>query len=254
MATHHHHHHHASLHLPRLHIPPNFNAPRPTTMEAPIFTPATAFQPAYGLPFALNTPGPMQTPMQTNFFPPRPPGAPARPTNLGHRAMASMAQLAAVGIHPPNGPMTPSIQGQFPPNMMLGQPPFPAPGQPFMPRSRRTPSISTGGPPKAVLGGPNRKVSPMPSMQDTASEKARAKKAPVKLPVEGPIEGDTEAVRSLWSRIPLDPSLIPEQDPGPAPEVTSAELHPDDSSRLPLPPTVDVYLPGKVITTSFISW
>ena len=138
--------HHAHQ-LSRLFIPPSLNSQQPMAFggdNAPLFSPA--------LPTAIQTgmhpqfPNALQTPMQANFFPPQPPGAPGRPM---HRAQASVAQLAAAGILPPGGllgphpPMTPLTQNGFPaPALIPGQ--FPPP---FVPRSKRNQSISTGGPP-----------------------------------------------------------------------------------------------------------
>ena len=97
--------------LSRLQIPPQVGQQHPFIYgeNAPMFSP--------GLPTAINVgahngfplPHPqmsLQTPMQANFFPRQPPGAPARPGM--HRAAPSIAQLAAAGILPPPGvPMTP---------------------------------------------------------------------------------------------------------------------------------------------------
>lgn len=104
--------------------------------------------------------------------------------------------------------------------------------------------MSTGGPPKALLGGPNRNQSPA-VLVAAALEKAKLKKTVVKLPVEK-VDEDGSATPSLWFRIPLDASEIHEQFEVLPPEICTAEIVPDDSSRTLLPPNVDVFLPGKV--------
>ena len=163
--------------LPRLQIPPTLGQQQPFIFNenAPIYSPGlpTAIQVGMGGGFPMNLPPQaLQTPMQPGFFPRQPPGAPMRPGM--HRGNPSMA-LAAAGILPPPGmPMTPLGQVGFP---------SPMPGQmlpaPFIPRSKRNQSISTGGPPKAVLGGPQRKVSPMPVIM--ASVQATQKQKKVKI-------------------------------------------------------------------------
>ncbi|KAI1785421.1 hypothetical protein LXA43DRAFT_899881 [Ganoderma leucocontextum] len=203
---------------------------------------------------------PLQTPMQPNFFPPQP-GAPGRPSL--HRSHPSVMQLAAAGILPPPGmpmtplgqmpmtpfgqmPMTPLGQG-FPQQMVPGLTPFPPP---FVPRSKRSASMSVGGPPKAVLGGPQRKVSPMPSTPaapaPAPAPPQKQKKIVVNLPRETvPGEGDEPPTRASFARMPLGQSEIPVQAKVRYPETSTVELYPPDSWRYHLPPTVDVFLPGK---------
>ncbi|EJF58554.1 hypothetical protein DICSQDRAFT_149052 [Dichomitus squalens LYAD-421 SS1] len=199
-------------------------------------------------PFALNGPpqNPLQTPMQANFFPQQP-GAPGRPSL--HRSHPSVMQLAAAGILPPPGmPMTPLGQGVFPQPMVPGLAPF---APPFVPRSKRSASMSVGGPPKAVLGGPQRKVSPMPAtpaaaVAAPATQPQKPKKVLVNLPRETiPGEGDEPPTRASFARVPLVESEIPVQDEVRYPETSTVELYPPDSWRNHLPPTVDVFLPGK---------
>lgn len=141
--------------LTRLHIPPAVGPQQQPFIygdNAPMYSPS--------LPTAINVGAhngfpiphhhlPLHTPMQAQFFPRQPPGPPGRPGM--HRAHPSM--VLPPGMMPPPGmPMTPLGQMGFQNHM----PP------PFVPRSKRTQSVSTGGPPKAVLGGPQRKISPMP--------------------------------------------------------------------------------------------
>lgn len=111
-----------------------------------------------------------------------------------------------------------------------------------------------GGPPKATLGGPGRKVSPMPAVAAVVQEKLKGKKVVVKLPTEtekdvSSGEGEKKeenGVKSLWTRTPIPVSLLPEQPTIPPPETNSAETFPEDEHKRFLPPTVDVFLPGKV--------
>lgn len=231
----------------RLQIPPAVGQQQPFVYgeNAPMFSPS--------LPTAINVgahPGypmqhqlPLHTPMQAQFFPRQPPGAPARPM---HRPHPSVVQLAAAGILPPQGmPITPLGQVGFPGPMM--------PPQPFVPRSKRTQSVSTGGPPKAVLGGPQRKVTPIPVVVAAAAAAAPAapaakpKKVIVNLPKETVQEGEEKGTRQAWARIPLRPSEVPAPYHLPPPELTSAEPFPPDAWRHSIPPTVDVFLPGKVL-------
>ncbi|OCH88965.1 hypothetical protein OBBRIDRAFT_819908 [Obba rivulosa] len=212
-------------------------------------------------PFSLNTPTamapPLRTPMQPAFFPPMPPPAPGRPTH-GHRGHPSIAQLAALGIIPPPIPQTPLAHAGFPPPLLglnAGLAPY-AHAPPFVPRSKRTPSVSVGGPPKAVLGGPQRKVSPVPpSVTPVVAAAPKSKKVIVKLPKEterseekGEGEGEETTVittRPSWARTPLRPEEIPVRLELPGPDTVSSEVYPPDAWRIHLPPTIDVFLPGK---------
>ncbi|RPD68760.1 hypothetical protein L226DRAFT_540402 [Lentinus tigrinus ALCF2SS1-7] len=235
--------------LSRLFIPPSLNSQQPMSFaeNPPMFSPAlpTSIQQGMHPPFNMNgPPHPLQTPMQPNFFPPQP-GAPGRPSM--HRSHPSVMQLAAAGILPPPGiPMTPLGQAGFPQPMVPGLAPF---APPFVPRSKRSASMSVGGPPKAVLGGPQRKVSPMPATPAAAAAQPAAqkpKKVIVNLPRETiPGEGDEPPTRASFARMPLVPSDVPVQGEVRYPETSTVELYPPDSWRYHLPPTVDVFLPGK---------
>ncbi|PBL01426.1 hypothetical protein ARMGADRAFT_1160623 [Armillaria gallica] len=224
--------------LPRLNIPASLNMQQPMqTMYSPALP--TSIQQGFHPPL------PMQTPMQ-NFFPQGPFG-PGRPTH--HAGQASIAQLAAAGIHPPSGyPMTP-MGGHFSrPSMSMNGPPG---GHPFPGRNRR--QLSIGGPPKAVLGGPNRKVSPIPPAAIAASgsstppaSQMKPKKIVVNLPKED-ITGDNGQVvgRASWARNPLsDPVILPLPDVA-AVETYSIEIYPSNDWRYDIPPSIDVFLPGK---------
>ena len=141
--------------------------------------------------------------------------------------------------------MTPLGQG-FPQQMVPGLNPFPPP---FVPRSKRSASMSVGGPPKAVLGGPQRKVSPIPPTPaaPAAPPSQKQKKIVVNLPRETvPADGGEPPTRASFARMPLVESEIPVQVEVRYPETSTVELYPPDSWRYHLPPTVDVFLPGKV--------
>jgi hypothetical protein len=193
-------------------------------------------------------PIPLQTPIQP-FFTPQPPQPPGRPTH--HQTQPSIAQLAAAGIHPPNGfPMTP-MGAHFPRPSMMGVPGgIPGQGQPSGPpfphRNRR--QLSIGGPPKAVLGGPARKLSPLPAAPATNPSPAplKVKKLNVNLPKETIIEANGQpASRPSWARTPLRAFQFTHQHI-PAVETSTAELYPTDGWAKHVPNTLDVFLPGKV--------
>ena len=229
--------------LSRLQIPPTGQQPFIFGDNAPMFSPSlpTAINVGAHNSFSMPQPQfPLQTPMQAQFFPRQPPGAPVRPGM--HRAHPSVAQLAAAGILPPPGmPMTPLGQVGFPGPML--------PPQPFVPRSKRTQSVSTGGPPKAVLGGPQRKVSPLPPpIVAPVVAAPKAKKVVVNLPKETVQDGDEKGTRPSWARTPLPPSEVHEYGEMPPPDLLTAESFPPDAWRHTLPPTVDVFLPGKVVS------
>ncbi|THH32620.1 hypothetical protein EUX98_g1584 [Antrodiella citrinella] len=272
--------------LPRLFIPGGQQQGMPMSFNDP--TPGALFSPALPTggfahqqhPHHHQQPPhhfqhPLQTPMQQNFGFPQPPNAPGRPHHAMHRAHPSMIQLAAAGILPPPGmlppiiPMTPLGNQTGFPGMPMMMPPH---QQMFMPKSRRTQSVSTGGPPKAVLGGPQRKVSPFPpgtaatvTPTPTPPPIAAAALAPVvvapvkvrKVVVNLPKETVTEKVdseedgektittRPEWARTPLPLFEADGEKDVKYPELVTAEAFPPDSWRHHLPPTVDVFLPGK---------
>ena len=231
-------------------IPPNLGSQQPA-----MFSPSlpTSVQQGFHPSFIAPIPGNVMTPVQGNFMP-MPMPTSGRPIN--HRARPSVVQLASVGIPPPMGvPLTPLLPGQF----SQGVPPMLMPAPQFQPRSRRAQSVSTGGPPKAVLGGPGAKTrvitetTPTPITAITAPPQ-KTKKVLVNIPQETiPVEEGEETKggaelsrREIWARIPLRPSEVPEiVDPSP-PETISAELFPPEEWRVQLPPSVDVFLPGKV--------
>lgn len=227
--------HHQSL--PRLAIPPILTMQQPFDGRQPMFSPGlpTALQQSFHpTPYLMNGP-PLPNPMQSFFHQPAP--APGRPTYAQHKGHASIAHFP--GYPPSTIPLTP-LGPAFTPQIV---PPF---GQPFIPRSRRAPSVSIGGPPKAPLGGPGRKLSPFPPPQAASTPAPKGKKVVVNIPVET-IQSNTgeTPMRPPWARTPLATanSEVPIITP---PEIYSAELYPPDSWRQNIPDTVDVFLPGKV--------
>lgn len=120
-------------------------------------------------------------------------------------------------------------------------------------RNRRQPSISTGGPPKATLGGPqNKHVAPPITNLATASAaleaKLKGKKLVVKLPREKEtVDDDGRFFVPLWTRYPIPLEEVEKFPPAEPPEMTSAEFWPEPLSKGSLPPSVDVFLPGKVV-------
>ncbi|CAK5280036.1 unnamed protein product [Mycena citricolor] len=219
-------------------IPPPLNNPALAYGGQPMFSPA--------LPTALHNgflpQFPLRTPMQPFFNVPVP-GAPPRPTHRqGAASMANFTPSALQGTFP----MTPG-GGHFPrPSLGPGQlnlgggPPFPG-------RNRRQPSI--GGPPKAVLGGPAaaRKLSPLPPVVDTPPPApAKAKKVIVKLPHEAPKDDAGAALEPpVWARRPLDAPFVFEDVVVAEAELTSGEMFPPEDHRGEMPPTLEVFLPGK---------
>ncbi|KAJ6498016.1 hypothetical protein C8R47DRAFT_1184244 [Mycena vitilis] len=226
----------------RLNIPPNLANQQPMAFGGqPMFSPAlpTALQGGMFPQF------PLRTPMQP-YFNPQVPGAPSRPTH--RHASASIASFTPSTLNP-SFPMTPGAgQGHFPrPSLMMGQS-FPGPGQgggpPFPGRNRRQPSI--GGPPKAVLGGPARKLSPLPPVVAPTPVAPPKKKMIVKLPNESPKDDDGKPLeKPSWARAPLETPFVYKEVQVVEAELTTAESYPSDSSRLEIPPTIDVFLPGK---------
>jgi hypothetical protein len=188
---------------------------------------------------------PAHPPIQPFFFP----QAPGRLTHH-HQNQPSIAQLAAAGIHPPNGfPMTP-LGAHFSRPSMIGIPV--QPGPPFPHRNRR--QLSIGGPPKAVLGGPARKLSPLPvaaSAINVTPAPVKVKKLNVNLPKETIRRDDGQpASRPSWARSPLRAFEFAHQYI-PGVETTTTELYPSDYWAKHMPNTLDVFLPGKVCPITF---
>ncbi len=137
----------------------------------------------------------------------------------------------------------------------LGQVGFPQPmlPPPFVPKSKRSQSISTGGPPKAVLGGPQRKAAPAPQPAATAAAATtpaalptKQKKIVVNLPKETIQEGEDKGKAAPWARKPLPASEVPPQPAIRPVEMITVEAYPPDAWRHVVPATLDVFLPGKV--------
>ncbi|KAF9068506.1 hypothetical protein BDP27DRAFT_1327171 [Rhodocollybia butyracea] len=263
--------------LSRLNIPPP--VPASLTLQQPGMQPLYSPALPTSLQQSFHPSMPMQTPMQPFFNPAQmiPPGAPVRPGHRGQQSvnmnmnmnMASVAQLAAAGIHPPNGfPITP-MGGHFPRQSLSGFPgPISAPPlHPFPNRNRR--QLSIGGPPKAVLGGPQRKLSPNPPTSTNVTSAAvsgsstpagppinstpvpvtaKAKKVLVNLPKEtiSSEEEGVPATRTVFAREPLKPEEISQDMRVIYPEATTCEEYPSEQFRHLFPSTVDVFLPGKL--------
>jgi hypothetical protein len=233
--------------LPRLSIPPPLNLQQPLVFDGrqSMFSPAlpTTLQNSFHPSFPMNNLA-MQTPLQP-FFAPQPPIAPGRPA---HRAQPSLAHPAAAGIPQLVTPTTPvgQIHARHASLSVVGPQSF---GQQFLPppRNRRQPSI--GGPPKAPLGGPARKLSPLPAplTVSPAAPTSKGKKVTVNFPKETLLGPDESTVaHPTWARVPWDTSLISNDDYVDYPESTSAEQYPPDWRDYRVPPSIDVFLPGKV--------
>lgn len=131
---------------------------------------------------------------------------------------------------------------------MMGSVPGPSSTHLFPNRNRR--QLSIGGPPKAVLGGPARKLSPLPPVASAVAPQ-KVKKVNVKLPKETiPVDQEGQPLtREPWARNLLDGFEYREQEAVPV-KLTSAEVYPPDEWRFHIPDTLDVFLPGKVCSTS----
>ena len=57
---------------------------------------------------------------------------------------------------------------------------------------------------------------------------------------------EEKADRPLWTRRPIATSSLPDQPQIDPPEINSADVYPVDEYKNLLPPSVDVFLPGKV--------
>ncbi|KAJ7226129.1 hypothetical protein GGX14DRAFT_548714 [Mycena pura] len=220
----------------RLNIPPHMVPQQHMPINGqPMFSPSLPTALQGGMYSQL----PLRTPMQT-FFNPQVPGAPARPTH--RQGSASIANFTPSALQP-NFPITPGV-GHFPRPSLMGQP-FTGPptaGPPFPGRNRR--QLSIGGPPKAVLGGPQRKLSPLPPVVDAPVQKT--KKVVVKLPKESPKDDDGNLLeKPSWARTPVETPFVYEEAKVAEAELTTAEVYPSDGWRLDIPPTIDVFLPGK---------
>ena len=117
--------------------------------------------------------------------------------------------------------------------------------------------MNVGGPPKAVLGGPQRKITSFPAAVAVvqAATLLGKKKVIVNLPKETKAKdgegsgggGDRDVgQREAWAREPIPVSDVVEQMEVEPPELTTIDAYPSDSWRYHIPPTVDVFLPGKV--------
>ncbi|KIM21994.1 hypothetical protein M408DRAFT_297474 [Serendipita vermifera MAFF 305830] len=231
----------------------------------PLFSPAlptalqTQFRPS--MPFHMN---PMQTPMQSQFFPQAAPFIP------GHQQRGSI-----VGPHGMTLPITPGFnpgfqQHQLPPHLAAaaavaaaaaagGAPGTAGPqgggghgrsGSVSMPfnRNRRQNSVSLGGPPKATLGGPANKHTAAPLMNPSSStavlEKTlKGKKLTVKVPNESATEDGGPI--PAYARTPIPVSELPHFVEPLALDTATAPLFPEERPKGELPKSIDVFLPGK---------
>ena len=240
-------------HMLRLQMPPGDVAP-------PLFSPA--------LPSALHhhqfrqhsiaagMPGFPPQLQQQHFFPQPPPHIPHRGSIVGFPP--GPLPLPAMPLGPPPGPMPPVNGGQplgVGPPHHLGMGHNARQGSISLPfsRNRRQPSISTGGPPKATLGGPqNKHIAPPITNPATASAaleaKIKGKKLIVKLPREGANAGDDgETFVPLWTRNPIPLGAVETFPPAEPPEMTTAGPWPEPLPKDSIPPSIEVFLPGKVV-------
>lgn len=200
---------------------------------------------------AAGMPGfPSQIPQQP-FFPLPPLHVPHRGSIIG-----LPPGTLPMPLGPPPGPMTPVGGGGQPlgmgPQHHLGMGHNARQGSISLPfaRNRRQPSISTGGPPKATLGGPqNKHVAPPITNPATASAALEAKLKGKKLVVKLPREQQTidSNFLPLWTRYPIPLGEVETFPPAEPPEMTSAELWPEPLPKDSIPPSIDVFLPGKVV-------
>lgn len=240
----------------------SINLPQNMAQQAggqPLFSPAlptalqTQFRPTmpHGLPHPLNLSNmnPMQTPIQSQFFPQAIPFIP------GHQQRGSI-----VGPHSMALPLTPGFnngfqQPQMPPHLVATAGPQQGGGHgrsgsvsmPFN-RNRRQPSVSLGGPPKATLGGPTNKHTAAPLTNPASStavlEKTlKGKKLAVKVPQESAEEGGSIP---LYARYPIPFSELPQFVELPNPDTATGPLFPEERPKGELPKSIDVFLPGKV--------
>jgi hypothetical protein len=70
----------------------------------------------------------------------------------------------------------------------------------------------------------------------------------VKLPNESPKDDDGKPLeKPSWARTPLETPFVYKEVQIKEVELTTAEPYPSDSWRHEMPPTIDVFLPGKVV-------
>lgn len=205
-----------------------------------------------------------------------------------HHPAASIAggvPMTPLGQGFPGGGMIPG--GPFPPPFIPQQNLGGGNKTHNMMGGKRNQSISVGGPPKAVLGGPMKKKVPSLPVVVAAVQVVNQlgkKKVIVNLPKEtikvcerdgggqdehggSDDEGDDDdddhhrndgveekVERQPWARDPLPVGAVPEQPEIEPPELTTIEAYPSDEWRHHIPPTVDVFLPGKVRFFRLISY
>jgi len=256
----------------RINVPPNMAQ---QSGGQPLFSPAlpTALQtqfrpsmPSHGFshPHNLSNMNPMQTPLQSQFYPqvlPFIPGHQQRGSIVGPHNMMPQFSLQG-GNHVNSMPLTPGFNpafqaNQLPPHLANVAPMAGPQGghgrsgsvtMPFKAHNRKQGSISLGGPPKATLGGPMNKHTAAP-MTNPASSAAvlektlKGKKLAVKIPNEKSTE---DGSMPTFARIPVPVSQLPPLKEHFAVETTTAALFPEERPKGEMPKTIDVFLPGKV--------
>ncbi|KAI0297544.1 hypothetical protein B0F90DRAFT_1912759 [Multifurca ochricompacta] len=206
----------------RLSIPPQFQFQQ---QHVPLYSPGSQTAIHQGFPSAFPPPSLLHTPIQPPFYHPHS-GPPPRPIHQVHRAQTSVVALAAA--------VTPHAQSQFSPGAFGG------------------PQFHPRGPPKAQLGGVGKNYRP-PSptavaLANVATQSQKGKKVNVNLPKEIIPAGDGQpSTHTSFARIPLPPHLVPPQPSIPPPDVSSATIHPEDTTRVNIPNTIDVFLPGRSV-------
>jgi hypothetical protein len=233
------------------------NIPAASQFDGPHIQTA-ALAPAH--PMALYPPA-LATAIQASFpqhlsFPAALQGGfrPSTPTNNRHRQTASVANMFGGGFPLPS----PSPH----PTPFLGHQSQMSTSVPYHLKSKRNTSISIGGPPKAVLGGPQRKLSPLPTLiKEEAvpvapeTKAPPAKKAIVNLPKEvGQVEYEGVTYEDPpWSRKPLSETSVPTDSPQP-PEVSSGDEYPPRATSSPSAGKCEVDLPQPVGSPDYISF
>jgi hypothetical protein len=195
---------------------------------------------------------------QQPFFPQPPPHIPHRGSIIGLPPGPLPIPVMPLGPPPPMTPVGSGPPLGMAPPHHLGIGHNARQGSISLPftRNRRQPSISTGGPPKATLGGPqNKHVAPPITNPATASAaleaKLKGKKLVVKLPREKEVVGDDDMnFVPLWTRYPIPRDQVERFPPAEPPEMTSAEFWPEPLPKGSIPPSIDVFLPGKVVLFS----
>jgi hypothetical protein len=87
---------------------------------------------------------------------------------------------------------------------------------------------------------------------NAAPQNPKAKKIIVSLPRETAPGVDGEpSIWTAFARTPIPEHLVPPQPSSSPPDVISAVIYPQDSLRVSIPNTIEVFLPGKVSRTFY---